>query len=144
MNAGTLFCTRPTRCTSLLAFFRWVSSRHSLRMGKRILMMTLQIESDGKISFVFHGATWPFRSRFDAAAVPGYSYEDEGQQKYFRVLESFDTTTEEDRDRVIHVLGDGVLRNTATRVTIEGELRPGTHAFRFVQTLRKRTHLHFV
>ena len=112
--------------------------------GKRILMLTLQVESDGKISFVFHGATWPFRSRFDAAAVPGYSYEDEGQQKYFRVLESLDTTTEEDRDRVIHVLGDGVLRNTATRVTIEGELRPGTHAFRFVQTLRKRTHLHFV
>ena len=48
--------------------------------GKRILMLTLQVDRDGKISFVFHGATWPFRSRFDAAAVPGYSYEDEGDK----------------------------------------------------------------
>ena len=112
--------------------------------GKRILMMTLQVESDDKITFVFHGATWPFRGRFDAAGVPGYSYEEESLPKYVRVLESLNTATQDGRARVIHLLGEGVLRNTAMRVAIEGELKPGTHAFRFVQTLRKRTHLHFV
>jgi len=36
-----------------------------------------------------------------------------------------------------------VLRNTAIRVAIDGVLKPGATAFRFIQTRRKRTHLHF-
>ena len=48
--------------------------------GKRTLMMTLQIESDNKISLVVHGATWSFRAFFDAAGIPGYSSEEEDGQ----------------------------------------------------------------
>ena len=112
--------------------------------GKRVLMLTLQVESDDTISFVWYGATWPFRDRFDAAGVPGYSFDEDGQPKYCRVLEGVNTATD-DRERALYVLGEGVLRNTAARVLVEGELKPGTNAFRFVQQqLRKRTHLHFV
>ena len=98
--------------------------------GKRILMLTLQIESDTKMSFVFCGATWPFRARFDAAAAPGYRFEEEGQPKYYRVLESVNAATGDDRGRVLNALGERVLRNTAMRVGIEGELKPGANAFR--------------
>ena len=112
--------------------------------GKRVLQMILQVESDEKVSFILHGPTWSFRDRFDARAIPGYRREEDGKSLYYRVIESVDAASETEREKVLNMLGDGVLCNTAMRVTIDGELKPGTTVFRLVQTLRKRTHLHFV
>ena len=107
-------------------------------------MVTLQIESDDKMSFVVHGATWSFRARFDAAGIPGYrSEEEDGETKYYRVLQSVNSESADDRDKALRMLGDGVLCDTAMSVTIDGQLKPGTSVARFVQTLRKRAHLHF-
>ena len=111
--------------------------------GKRVLLMTVQVESDEKLTFAVHGATWPFRDRFDVAGIPSYRHEEtEGPPKYYRVLENVDSGVPEQRERVLTMLGD-VLRNTAMRVHVDGVPKPGTSAFRFIQTLRKRTHLHF-
>ena len=93
---------------------------------------------------LFHRATWHFRDRFDAVGLPGYRHDREGGPKYYRVFESLNTCGTEDAERMLAVLGDGVLANTAVRVVVEGELRPGMSVFRFIQTLRKRSHLHFV
>ena len=134
-------------------FYRLHSPAASLPMGifeahpvqgNRILMMILQIESDDELSFVVHGATWAFRNLFDAFGMPGYRSEaDDGQSKYFRVLKSVNSKSADDRDKVLRMLGDGVLRNTAIRVDVDAQLKPGTNVFAFVQTLRKRPHLHF-
>ena len=111
--------------------------------GKRVLLMTVQVESDEKLTFAVYGATWPFRDRFEAAGIPGYRQEPEdGPPKYYRVLENVDSGVPAERERVAKMLGD-VLRNTAMRVHVDGVPKPGTSAFRFIQTLRKRTHLHF-
>ena len=113
--------------------------------GKHVMLITAQVESDEKLTFAVHGATWPFRDRFDAAGIPGYRHEDgeDSPPKYFRALGNVNSSVPEERERVAKMLGD-VLRNTAMRVHVDGALTPGTNAFRFVQTLRKRTHLHFV
>ena len=111
--------------------------------GKRVLLMTVQVESDEKLTFAVYGATWPFRDRFDAAGIPGYRQDGEvGPPTYFQVLENLDSGVPEEREGVSRMLGD-VLRNTAMRVHVDGVLKPGTSAFRFMQTLRKRTHLQF-
>ena len=51
------------------------------------------------------------------------------------MLENVDSGVPEERERVAKMLGD-VLQNTALHM-------PGMSAYRFVQTLSKRTHLHF-
>ena len=112
--------------------------------GKRVLQLTLQVESDDKLSFVVHGPTWPFRDKFDSCGIPGYRWEENGQSKYYRVLEGVNCDNADEREKVLKMLGEGVLFNTAMRVTIDGGLKPGTSAFKFVQTLRSRMHLHFV
>ena len=45
--------------------------------------MTAQVEGDDVISFLFHGATWITRDRFDACSVPGFK----GGDTYYRVLQ---------------------------------------------------------
>ena len=58
------------------------------------------------------------------------------------MLENVDSGVPEEREVVAKMLGD-VLGNTAMREHVDGVPKPGTSAFRFVQTLRKRAHLHF-
>ena len=113
--------------------------------GRRILMMTLQIESDEKLSIVLFGATWFFRDRFDAFGVPGYRREgaDGEPSTYYRVLESVDASLSDETDRVFKMLGNGVLKQTAVRVSIDGALKPGTSVFQFVQKLRQCSNLYF-
>ena len=112
--------------------------------GKRVLQLTLQVDSDDKLSFVVHGPTWPFRDKFDSCGIPGYKREENCQSKYYRVLEGVDCDIADEREKVLKMLGEGVLCNTAMRVTIAGKLKPGTSAFKSVQTLRTRPHLHVV
>ena len=106
-----------------------------------MLLMTVQFESDEKLTFKIHGITWPFKDRFEAAGIPGYRHED-GPLQHFRVLGNVNSSVPEERKRVAKMLGD-VLRNTAMRVHVDGVPKPGTSDFRFVQTLRERAHLHF-
>jgi len=107
--------------------------------GKRIVLITIQIESGSVPSFVFHGNTWPFRQAFDAAGIHGVR----DGETYFRVLKSIDASSEEEKQRVLHVLGDGVLKNVVARLTIEGKASAGTAVHMFLRLLRKRQNLSF-
>ena len=51
--------------------------------GNRVVTMTAQVEGDDVISFLFHGATWITRDRFEASSVPGFK----GGDTYYRVLQ---------------------------------------------------------
>ena len=104
------------------------------------MLITIQVESESVLSFVFHGNTWPFRQAFDAAGIPGVR----DGETYFRVLKSIDASSEEEKQRVLHVLGGGVLKNAVARVTIEGKASAGTAVHTFLRLLRERQHLFFV
>ena len=54
-------------------------------VGKRIVTLNVQVESETQISVVITGNTWAFRRRLDAHGVPGgYSEaEDEGKQRTY-------------------------------------------------------------
>ena len=109
--------------------------------GKRILSMTMQVETQNVASLVFSGATWEFRQTFDSLHIPGYR--DENSGSYYRVMESLDVTQEPAKDKVIDLL-ENKLSNLAVRVVIEGPVKRGSYLDAFVQTLRARHHMHFV
>ena len=114
--------------------------------GRRILQMSLQVESNDTLSIVLHGSTWFFRDRFDAFGVPGYRREGANGEPstYYRVLESVNASSQAETDRVIDMLGPTVLKNTAVRVSIDGAMKAGTSVYKFVHILRQRPSLHFV
>ena len=85
-------------------------------IGKRVAVLTVQIEPEDKVSFLITGNTWSFRQRLDAFGVAlGYTGEDQAR-KYFRLLQSQDMTNEEHRKRVLDMLADGVFKNLAMLV----------------------------
>ena len=49
----------------------------------------------------------------------------------------------DEQQRLLNILGDGVLKNVAARVTVDGRAPVGTPAHAFLKTLRERPHLFF-
>ena len=109
--------------------------------GKRIVLVTIQIEAENALSIVFHGGTWGFRGAFEASGVEGYKYEN---NVYYRVLKDSDIATQEGKDRILNILGDGVLKNVAARVSVDGRPTAGSPAHTFLRSLRDKPNLHFV
>ena len=109
--------------------------------GKRLVLITAQVEGDNSLSFLFHGGTWLFRDAFEAAQVAGYK--DETSNVYYRVVPNMDAASDDEQQRLLNVLGDGVLKNVAARVTVDGRAPVGTPAHAFLKTLRERPHLFF-
>ena len=131
--------------------------------GRRILQMVIQVEGDSTASFVFHGATWAFRGAFDEYGVPGApgptkkeprptrcachkktrhpGFKDENG--YYRGLQSVDVSSQQGTERVMLVLGDGVLKRTAARVTVDGRATADSPVHAFLRSLRDEPFLHF-
>ena len=107
--------------------------------GKRIVQITVQVESDFELSFLIHGGTWGYRNAFEAAQI--YGLKDENGI-YYRVVKSVNVGSE-DKDRLLSVLGDGVLKSVAARVTVEGRARADTPSRAFLESLGRRPHLFF-
>ena len=105
------------------------------------MLITAQVEGDNSLSFLFHGGTWLFRDAFEAAQVAGYK--DETSNVYYRVVPTLDAASDDEQQRLLNVLGDGVLKNVAARVTVDGRAPVGTPAHAFLKTLRERPHLYF-
>ena len=103
--------------------------------------MTIQIETESVLSVVVHGGTWGFRGAFEASGVEGYKDEN---NLYHRVLKDIDIATQDGEDRVMHVLGNGVLKNVAARVSVDGRPTAGSPAHTFLRSLRDMPNLHFV
>ena len=109
--------------------------------GKRLVLITVQVEGDNLLSFLFHGGTWLYRDAFEASQIAGYK--DETSNVYYRVVPNMDAASDDEQQRLLNVLGDGVLKNVAARVTVDGRAPVGTPAHAFLKALRERPHLFF-
>ena len=109
--------------------------------SRRIVQITIQVETESVLSFLFHGGTWLYRGAFDALQIPGFRDEN---NTYYRVVQSVDSAKAEDQQRVLNILGDDVLHNVAARVSTDGWAPAGTPSHAFLKSLRERHHLFFV
>ena len=108
--------------------------------SKRIVQITIQVESDSVLSILIHGRIWLYRGAFEALQIPGFKDE---SNVYYRVVR-VDAAKAEDQQRVLKILGDGVLQNVAARVSTDGRAPAGTPSHAFLKNLRERLHLFFV
>ena len=60
-----------------------------------------------------------------------------------RTLKDLDVSKEEDKQRILDMLGVGVLNDLSVRVLVEGDMEEDSPVERFVEELKKRSHLHF-
>ena len=107
--------------------------------GRRIMSVDIQVEGDSTLSFVFHGATWLFRTVFDDCGVT--ALRDDASGATFRVLKSMEAS--EDMAPITRVLGHA-LRGLVVRATVQGHTPPGTAAHACIQVLRGLAQMHFV
>ena len=95
-------------------------------IGKRLVTLHLQIESNTHLSALWSGNTWQYRQRLDEAGVKGAYIEAEGQEDkrtYFRIMKSLDAS--EGIEKLSGVLAN-VVRNMAIRALFEGNLGKST------------------
>ena len=115
-------------------------------VGKRIVTLNIQIESDAIVSIVITGTTWSFRSRLDAFGVEGGYVSEPGQEenrKYLWLLKQLDLSQESSTQRVMELVGDAVFNNLAMRVVLDKEPNADTHVAEFVEKLKSCSSLHF-
>ena len=96
-----------------------------------------------------NGNTWNFRNALDEAGVRGAYVDEDGgdentdnnnKRKYFRILKSFDVTSEE--GKVENILKE-VFNNLAMKVVVEKQPVEDSDVAAWIETLRKLPNLHF-
>ena len=60
-----------------------------------------------------------------------------------RTLKDLDASRAEDKQRVLDVLGGGVLNDLSVRMVVDGEIEEGSPAEHFVKELKERSSLHY-
>ena len=106
--------------------------------GKRILLITFQVERESVLSCVFQN-TWNFRDAIEAHGIPGLR---DDNKKYYRVVQSVDVASESGKQRLLSVLG--IFQNLVAHVTVEGKTKSGEPVHAFLRDLRTtKPHLHF-
>ena len=84
-------------------------------IGKVPVTLTFEFAED-KFSVVFHGQTYAFRGRMDAASISG-GYVGEGAgRKYYRIMKDLSV---DDKERLISILGEEVFKGLAIRCFVE-------------------------
>ena len=115
-------------------------------IGKRIVVLNIQIEDENTISVVITGNTWAFRARLDTFGVSGgyqSGTDDSERRTYFRVMKSLDVSDEAQQDRVKQLVGEAVFKNLAMRVKLDKKPEADTPVDAFVSELKKIPCLHF-
>jgi hypothetical protein len=115
-------------------------------VGKKILTMSIQPESEDVVSLVWSGQTYNLRDALDVAGIKGaYQEETSGDQqvgrKYYRVLQSFDVTASENKGKIQRLLSE-TFKNLATRVLVSPAEEDSSVAA-FIEELREIPSLHF-
>ena len=119
---------------------------HPVCIGKRIVVLNIQIENENTISVVITGNTWAFRSRLDTFGVSGgyqSGTDDSERRTYFRVMKSLDVSDDAQQDRVRQLVGDAVFKNLAMRVKLDKKPEADTPVDAFISELKKIACLHF-
>ena len=115
-------------------------------IGKRIVVLNIQIEDENTLSILITGNTWSFRSRLDTFGVSGgyQSGTDESERRtYFRVMKSLDVSDDAQQDRVKQLVGDAVFKNLAMRVKVDKKPEEDSAVCAFISELKKIPCLHF-
>ena len=115
-------------------------------IGKRIVVLNIQIEDENIISVVITGNTWAFRARLDTFGVSGgyqSGTDDSERRTYFRVMKSLDVSDEAQQDRVKQLVGEAVFKNLAMRVKLDKKPEADTPVDAFVSELKTIPCLHF-
>ena len=85
-------------------------------------------------------------SRFTSAGVGGGYTNPDGEDKgpYVRMMKDLDVSKDDDKQRVLEILGGGVLNELSVRVIVEGEeIEEDSAVEKFIEQLKERAHLHF-
>ena len=105
-------------------------------------------ESETRLSVLFSGNTWNYRSALEEAGVKGaYVDEEDGgegessaKRKYFRILKSIDASEE---TMIIQNVLKEVFQNLAMKVVLESEPVEDSDVAGLIEELRKIPNLHF-
>ena len=65
------------------------------------------------------------------------------QRKYFRVLQHLDMSVEEQRKRIIEMIGEAVFKCLAVRITLDRAPDKGSDCASFIDELKEIPSLHF-
>ena len=111
-----------------------------------IITLNIQVQSETEMSIVISGsATWAYRNQFAQSGIGGGWENPDAEDKglYLRTLKDLDVTKIEDKEKLFHVLGDGVLNDLALRVFVEGEIEENSAVSDFIDELKSLPNLHF-
>ena len=108
-------------------------------IGKRVVSMYLQMNSEGAIDVLFGGQTYAFKAGFDSLGIQGGM----AGGSYFRKIENVSVDDPECMQLLEKALGNGALNDLAVRVVVEGECEEDGLMGALVQSLSKRSCCHF-
>ena len=89
-----------------------------------VITLNIQAQHENEMSIVISGsATWAYRQPLTQAGVGGgwERLDSEDQGLFLRTLTNLDVMKTEDKEKLFHVLGGGVLNDLAVQVFIEGD-----------------------
>ena len=70
-------------------------------------------------------------------------YADSEKKMYYRMMQSIDTSNNEQTAKVISMFGDAVLKGLAVKVVLDPPPAPDTHSNALVEHLRELPQCHF-
>ena len=115
-------------------------------MGKRIITLHIEAESEESVSCLIAGNTWMFRARLDSHGVPGAFHSEDSQvenRSYYRLLKNVNVAEEAGKQQIVDMLGSAVFKGLAMRAVLDKAPEADTHAAEFIQQLREFPQLHF-
>jgi len=111
-----------------------------------VITLNIQAQNENEMSIVISGsATWAYRQQFTQAGVGGgwERPDSEGQGLFLRTLTNLDVMKTEDKEKLFHVLGGGVLNDLAVQVFIEGDDEEDSAVFGCIEELTSLSKMHF-
>ena len=110
-------------------------------VGKRIITLTMEVQTANVASLVFSGHTYPFRRKLEESGAPRATFADDGQTTYFHVMKDVDLAEDGAQTKVLRMFSD-VFSNLAIRLVVPKEPEKGSPTYDLVDALRELPCLH--
>ena len=112
-------------------------------VGKRIVILNLQISSDTVFDLVITGHNYPFRGALETFGIHGgYQEAEKDNRQYVRVWKDVDISDQDTNKRFMEML-ETVFKSLCLRVVLDREPTPDTDVANFVEKLRENDALFF-
>ena len=110
-------------------------------VGKRIITLTLEVQTANVASLVFSGHTYPFRRKLEDSGAPRATFTDNGETSYFHVMKDVDLAEDGAQTKVLRMFSE-VFSNLAIRLVVPKEPEKGSPTYELVDALRELPCLH--